>query len=188
MNLREGEELLRRMIELVKQLFYGGHDFRLFETYIMVPRLNVVSRNIPDATLTPYGAFMGVEVTRGLMNLQQLPFMFAVGHELGHGFSQIALFNMDLAQADGCVTEVIADLGAAYVLHLSGVEWRNITAVAVDGEKLGIFDQRWSGHHPPGRMRADCVLSLAELMQDDWDFELAAKAVCLSMQGRGPGK
>lgn len=184
MNQTDAENRLRPMIRTVGDLFYGGGDFTIFGTYVMAPRLIVTGGITPNGNLTPIpGNRMGISVTRGLLNLPDTAALFALCHELGHGFSEAALETIGMKGVGGCVTEVIADLGAAYLLSQSGVTWAAITDVAVRGVTLGIFDAGWSGDHPPGRMRADCVQSLATLMQDGDEFGLAAKAVCLSMKG-----
>jgi hypothetical protein len=187
MNQTDAENRLRPMIKTVGDLFYGGGDFKIFGTYVMAPRLEVTGGVTPNGNLTPIpGNRMGISVTRGLLALPDTAAMFALCHELGHGFSEAALETLGMKGMGGCVTEVIADLGAAYLLSQSGVSWASITDTAVRGVALGIFDAGWSGDHPPGRMRADCVQSLAELMQGGVDFTTAAKAVCLSMQGAKP--
>ena len=184
MTQTDAENRLRPMIKTVGDLFYAGKDFTVFSTYTMAPRLDITSGHIPNGNLTPFpGNRMGISVTRGLMALPDAGVMFALCHEMGHGFSEAALAALDLSAAGGCVTEVIADLGSAYLLSQSGFSWPIITDIATRGVTLGIFDQDWSGDHPPGTMRADCVRSLATLMQGGESFTLSAKAVCLSMQG-----
>ncbi len=187
MNQVDAENKLRPMIKTVSDTFYGGNDFRVFGTYVVAPRLSIQPGATPNGNLTPIpGNRMGIEVTRGLMNLPDVGVMFALGHELGHGFSEAALTTIGLGAAGGCVTEVIADLGSAYLLSLSGYTWTAIVDVADRGVTLGIFDAGWQGDHPPGKMRADCVRSLSELMQGGGSFGLSAKAICLSMQGAKP--
>jgi hypothetical protein len=184
MNQTDAENRLRPMIKTVGDLFYGGGDFKIFGTYVMAPRLQVTLGMVPNGNLTPIpGNRMGISVTSGLLALPDNAVMFALGHELGHGFSEAALVTIGLQAAGGCVSEVIADLGAAYLLSLSGSRWAEITDIAARGVSLGIFDPGWSGDHPPGQMRANCVKTLAELMQSGADFALASKAICLSMQG-----
>lgn len=180
----DAENRLRPMIKTVGDTFYRGGDFKVFGTYVVAPRLEVTSGITPNGNLIPIpGNRMGITVTRGLLALEDAGVMFALGHELGHGFSEAALDTIGLSAAGGCITEVIADLGSAYLLSVSGFTWSTITDIAVRGVTIGIFDPGWSGDHPPGRMRADCVQSLAELMQGGADFTMSAKAVCLSMQG-----
>ncbi len=184
MTQTAAENRLRPMIKTVGDLFYGGKDFTIFGTYVMAPRLQVSPGAMPNGNLTPIpGNRMGIAVTQGLLNLSETAAMFALGHELGHGFSEAALTTIGLQGAGGCVTEVIADLGSAYLLSKSGTSWKDITDVAARGVTLGIFDQGWSGDHPPGKMRADCVQSLSILMTDGAGFAEASKAICLSMQG-----
>ncbi len=184
MNQMDAENKLRPMIKIVGDLFYAGADFKIFGTYVMAPRLTIVSGHIPNGNLTPIaGNRMGIEVTQGLMRLPDIGVLFALCHEMGHGFSETALSKIGMHGASGCVTEVIADLGAAYLLSVSGYSWSAIVDIAIRGVTLGIFDRGWNGDHPPGRMRADCVQSLATLMQGGCAFDASAKAICLSMQG-----
>ena len=185
MTQTTAENKLRPMIKTIGDLFYGGGDFKVFGTYTVAPRLTVTPGFLPNGNLTPIpGNRMGINVTRGLLALPDTALMFALGHELGHGFSEAALTTIGLHATGGCITEIIADLGSAYVLSLSGFAWKDIRDTATRGVALGIFDAGWSGDHPPGAMRADCVNSFAEIMQDGTDFTLAAKAVCLSMLGQ----
>lgn len=178
------EDRLRPMIATVGTLFYGGKDFKIFGTYTMAPRLEVTVGHLPNGNLNPIpGNRMGISVTSGLLALPDTGVMFALGHELGHGFSEAALTTLGMPAVGGCVTEVIADLGSAYLLSVSGIAWPSITDIAVRGVALGIFDHGWSGDHPPGTVRADCVTSLATLMQGGSGFNEAAKAICMSVQG-----
>src|SRR5205823_4527435 len=83
-------------------------------------------------------------------------------HELGHAFCETVLTKLGLQALSGPPTEVIADLGSAHVLHMSGTSWRQITNAARDGINHQIFDLNWSGDHPPGADRAYYVERLAK--------------------------
>lgn len=185
MTKDEAENRLRPMIKAISDAFYGGQDFKVFGTYVVAPRIELEAGHIPNGNLSPIpGNRMGVRVTRGLLALPDAGVMFALGHELGHGFSEAALTRLDMSAVGGCVTEVIADLGAAYAMSLTGFTWTSIADVAVRGVTLRIFDADWEGDHPPGLMRAECVTSFAALMEAGHGFNDSAKAICLSMQGR----
>lgn len=185
MTKEEAENRLRPMIGEIGNAFYDGRDFKVFGTYVVAPRIELESGFIPNGNLTPIpGNRMGVRVSRGLLALPDAGVMFALGHELGHGFSEAALARLDMSAVGGCVTEVIADVGAAYAMSLTGFTWPEISDIAVRGVALRIFDADWEGDHPPGLMRADCVTGFAELMQGGGSFNECAKAICLSMQGR----
>jgi hypothetical protein len=184
MNEDKAKQALESMIRKVSELFYNGKPFKIFgDAYEIVPELKVEEDHTPNGNLAALGErTMGVQVTRGLLNLPDNAVKFALGHELGHGFSEAALNFIGMHGVSGCVTEVIADLGSAYLLSRLNVEWEDIEKTAAAGVG-NIFDRNWSGDHPPGEMRKHCVVSLAVLMKEGASFQEAAKAICMSMLG-----
>jgi hypothetical protein len=179
-----------------------------FDGTPIVPRVQMdKKRSEVNATLYPAAGGYGVEVTELLLEpfVPDAAIKFSIAHELGHAFSApllnkmcipvhqvvlapLATLGNDDQLRTGAPTEVIADLGAAYMLNLMGVKWSSIVEVGDHGAEIGIFDMVWNGQHPPGVQRADCIRSFVKLMEEGFPFELAAKGVCLSMIGAGPVK
>src|SRR5262249_21152437 len=83
-------------------------------------------------------------------------------------------------------TEVIADLGAAYLLALNGTPWRAILHAVRHGIQSGIFDVGWVEHHPPGSERAAYVEQLHAKMAGGHSFGTACTAIALSAQAGSP--
>ncbi|MGF1624626.1 MAG: hypothetical protein ACFCVH_07065 [Alphaproteobacteria bacterium] len=185
MDKKTLEDALRGYIATIKADFYAGGDFKLFGMYTVVPTVRVEDDYGNNATLTTFdGGTAGVEVTEGLLTFcDDDVIRLGACHELGHAFSERVLTNIGLAGASGAVTEVIADLGAAYLLNRSGRTWTQVREAALKGEAQHIFDPGWKGDHPPAKKRVETIDSLAHLMESGFSFADAAKGICLSCQG-----
>jgi hypothetical protein len=112
---------------------------------------------------------------------------FGLAHELGHAFSEPLLKKIGMPGLDGPRTEVIADLGAAYLLTLAGVSWEDVIAGA-EGWNIpankGIFTVGWSGDHPPGAARIKYVKALKAKMTatPPATFDAAAKEIMTKLK------
>ncbi len=182
MDQKQAELVLGDLIKNVKKMFYKDGDFKIADLPV-VATVVVNDQTHPDAVPTVTENGIGLEVTRGLIQLKDdNAIKFALAHELGHGFSLTVLTRCGLTGASGEVTEVVADLGAAYLLANSGVAWEDILHTVDDWQNSHIFTPYKSGDHPPGDKRATCVHSLYTLIQSGYTFEDAVKGICMSFQ------
>lgn len=199
MTQADAEKQLGRMIDLVRQHFYRWRPFKIDGIYEVVPVILVSQEHHPDAlpfpilkdqkkgTETVSVMQMGIEVTQPLLDLDDNSVLFGLAHELGHGFSATLMSDWGLQSIDkDCTPEIVADLGAAFVLNKLGISWLDILKTVRAWRQTEIFTAGWSGQHPPGDMRKAAVESLVELMVGGTDFTLAAKGITLSMLGVKP--
>jgi len=106
-----------------------------------------------------------------------------VAHELGHGFTE-QLMNKLAIQINGAATEVIADLGAAWLLFKNGTPWTAILHAVRHGVQSGIFDVGWVHDHPPGSERAAYVEQFYAHMSRGHSFGTAVAMIANSANGR----
>lgn len=181
MNKYEAEQLLARMIPMVSQLFYHGDPATVHGTILLVPEIKIDNQlSVPNAQFFPIDTnSWGVEVSGKLLQLDTGSIAFALAHELGHAFSEVVLDSIGLGGAAGRATEVIADLGAAYLLTFLNHNWVGILHTVDNGVHTGIFDAGSSGDHPPGKDRAHYVRYLHYLIVEaGCSFDVAAKQIC----------
>lgn len=189
MSRTDCQRFLQSLVPKIEQHLLGGQPLTAFGGAIRIlPRLRVVEGGANAILCELDETSMGVEVNDILLMLTpENSVKFAIAHELGHAFSEPLLQRLGLGAVSGCPTEVVADLGAAYTLHLLGMSWTDIKNTAINGARDGIFDIDWSGDHPPGYMRAHAVCSLADLMSGGESFDLSAQAITLSVLGMRQG-
>ncbi|MGZ5790353.1 MAG: M48 family metalloprotease [Burkholderiaceae bacterium] len=181
MSKVQAEDVLRDFLPRVRRLFYNGGTFEMAGMPV-VARITIEPEQYVDAVPAIVGDGIGVGVTQPLLDVgNDNAIKFALAHELGHGFSERVLRNCNLQGVSGPVTEVIADLGAAYLLANSGVSWQYILDTVDDWQTSGIFTANKNGDHPPGAQRATYVHSLFSLLQSGHDFNEAAAGICLSL-------
>ena len=186
MTRAQAETVLKLLIPKVKTLFYGaGNEFTMAGMTV-VPSVVIEPGNFPDAVPAVVGENIGVGVTQLLLDVaDDTAIRFALAHELGHGFSETVLAKIGMQGASGAVTEVIADLGSAYLLTQVGVGWQGILHAVDDWRTSQIFTAGWSGDHPPGDQRATYVHSLFSLMSAQGfnrSFEAAARLICNNLK------
>lgn len=210
MNQAACTAFVKKLAPLIETNILGGGKLTLWEQYSFSTAVKVDHDGTSvNATLWVDGDEFGAEVTDLMLSgfVPDGAIKFSIAHEIGHAYGGAALRRLcidpktvvlpnpnpkgvkvgdDEAMLSGAPTEVVADAGAAYVLNLTGMQWDQIVKIAETGLETGIFDPDWSGHHPPGAMRASCVQTFAQLMEGGCGFDMAAKAVCLSMVGKGP--
>lgn len=97
-------------------------------------------------------------------------YFFAVAHELGHAFSSQLLVDINCAGINGAATEVIADLGAMWILNRKGLSFSVIEKTVSDWQKSDIFDVEKAGDHPPGAERAGYVIHAIKGLQAGRSF------------------
>lgn len=153
------EDELATMVSLVESEFLNGQNFTVFDgLYKIVAKLSIVedSSSKPNAGLEPISdTEMGVGVNQALLDISDTnAVLFALAHELGHGFSEALLTSIQCAGINGAATEVIADLGAMMLLHKKGISFHEIARTVSNWRESGIFDAKASGDHPPGDERA----------------------------------
>jgi hypothetical protein len=192
MNDTEAEEALKQLIDKISTLFYDGKPFTIFGgTCPVVSQITVEAGDIPNGNLAPmeqpsYDPYnptpYGLAVTQGVLNIDNnTALKFVLGHELGHGFSEVLLTKIGLRGVSGFLTEVVADLGSAYLLSQTGSTWDDILDAVDKWSKYQIFDPNQSGDHPPGDKRAEYVHTLKTLIADNGQsFEDAVKGICES--------
>ncbi|MET0307793.1 MAG: hypothetical protein ABW023_03710 [Sphingomonas sp.] len=204
MQIQECRAFVAQLIPAIERHLLGGGRL----TYAGMPFTTVVKVE-PDGLSVNAMLYMdssrwGVEVSDLMLSgfVPDDAIKFGIAHELGHAFGGPLLDSLCIAPSatvlkpgvtmgddaemrSGAPTEVIADLGAAYILNLMGMSWEAIIATADQGNQ-NIFDTAWNGDHPPAAMRADCIRSFVELLRWGGSFENSAKAVCLSMVGTRP--
>lgn len=183
----DAEQTAKSIIDKAKELFYDGGTPTVFGMNL-VPSIKVVAGQTPNGNLAPAGSGgMGMEVSQGLLNIPDtVAIKFAIGHELGHGFSETILTKIGLKGVSGSATEVIADLAAAFILTKIGHTWPAVLASVQNWQTAGIFDANRSGDHPPGAERVTYINSLFSLMSAQAfsrSFEAAAKLVCNNLRG-----
>jgi Zn-dependent protease with chaperone function len=178
-NEMNAREIMRQFIHQASQLFYGGDKPTVFGMQI-VPEIVPDPSNVPNGNLSPAGAGMGIAASAPLMNLNnKVARDFAIGHELGHGFTEqvLRLINM---QITGAQDEVIADLTSAYLLNQMGISWNNLLT-SLGSASGQIFDNAWSGHHPPAAIRIGYIRQLVQSLNTH-SFEDAFKDVLGQVQ------
>lgn len=180
----QAEAALGGLIDAASRLFYDGGPFTVFGAYRVVPRVSLEPGAIPNGNLIPLNEReMGLSVSRGMLAIEDdTALRFALGHELGHGFSEALLTRVGLPGIGGSPTEVIADLGSAYLLSRTGSTWDEIVTAVRGWRRSGIFDENASGDHPGGADRASYVQTLRTLILEGHTFEDAAKAICMSLE------
>src|SRR5262249_41516741 len=123
MTQNQVETILGQLIPLVSRYFYDGNPFTVFGgDYTVVPRVtHVQQQTMPDGSLDGVDAtHVGVRVTSGMLQIHDnTAIHFAVAHELGHGFTEQLMNKLGIG-VQNAATEVIADLGAAYLLAQNG--------------------------------------------------------------------
>lgn len=188
MNKDQAEKTLTQMIPAVSKAFYGGKPFTIFDGAItVVPKIIVEEKagvpngNITGITDTTYG----VLVNRAFLAIKNdVALKFALAHELGHGFTAVALEKLDKSMKgiSGPRTEIVADLGAAYLCAQTGIKWEDVDKAVKDWKAAQIFDEKWEGDHPPGAVRAQLVGILCERMKiKGADFMQAAKEMLVNL-------
>jgi hypothetical protein len=188
----QATDLIKKLFPLIKKHLLNNQEFKLMGLYPMVPELlpddpDLRGENWPDATLGTYTKD-GQDVCRVTCNPLLLNFSnanaikFGLAHELGHAFSLPVVERLGMVGVDGPRVEVIADLGAAYVLTLSGMSWADVLAAAKAGNvPHGIFASTWGqagDEHPPGDHRVKFVVALNGLMERKGKtFDAATKEI-----------
>lgn len=158
LNKHEAERELALMINLVKHEFLRTEEFRIFGgDLVVVPQIVVSNQTskYPNANLTPLDEnSMGVMVNKALLSLNDdTAILFALAHELGHGFSAAILDRIKCSEISGTATEVVADLGALKLLNDLGLPLFGINYSISNWRKTQIFDLHASGDHPSGSER-----------------------------------
>ncbi len=185
MDQKQAELVLSDLIQRVKSKFYANGEFKIAEMPVVATVVVDDKTAYPDAVPTATENGMGLEVTKPLLQVKNdNAIKFALAHELGHGFSETVLTRCGLKGVSGEVTEVVADLGAAYLLADSGVPWKDILDTVDDWQTSQIFTPNKSGDHPPGAKRAEYVHSLYSLIQSEHTFEDAVKGICMSLMNK----
>jgi hypothetical protein len=166
MTRGDAEAVLARMFPLVCAEIYGGQPFTIFDGFITMRPVIVeeASGGPPNAAIAPLTETeYGVGVNAALLAIEdRTAVMFALGHEIGHGFSAVLLSGIGLAGISGPRTEVAADLGAAYLLMRLGVKGDEVKRAARAWSTSQIFGAAWSGDHPPGDHRAELVARVCD--------------------------
>jgi len=140
----------------------GTEEFRIFGgDLVVVPQIVINNKESidPDANLTPINEHqMGVMVNHQLLALEdRTSILFALAHELGHGFSQALLDVINCAEIGGSATEVVADLGAIRLLNVKGLSLQTINNSVSKWAETKIFDTDVSGDHPAGAQRYQLI-------------------------------
>lgn len=197
MDIAQATVIGGNLVAIIKRDFYNGGAFTAIGGLPVTGAVrldNGIGNAAPNSTLGTYEhnnvTDVVIDVNSRLLQLGDNAIKFALAHELGHAFSEKLAADLGYDHKrplDGPRTEIIADLGAAYLLKQAGVSWDDICNVANNGVATGIFNAGWSGDHPPGAKRAECVKSLAELMKAGHSFKDALKGLLLSLEGYGQG-
>lgn len=197
MDIAQATVIGGNLVAIIKRDFYNGGAFTAIGGLPVTGAVrldNGIGNAVPNSTLGTHEhnsvTDVVIDVNSRLLQLGDNAIKFALAHELGHAFSEKLAADLGYDHKrplDGPRTEIIADLGAAYLLKQAGVSWDDICNVANNGVATGIFNAGWSGDHPPGAKRAECVKSLAELMKAGHSFKDALKGLLLSLEGYGQG-
>jgi hypothetical protein len=197
MDIAQATVIGGNLVAIIKRDFYNGGAFTAIGGLPVTGAVrldNGIGNAVPNSTLGTHEhnsvTDVVIDVNSRLLQLGDNAVKFALAHELGHAFSEKLAADLGYDHKrplDGPRTEIIADLGAAYLLKQAGVSWDDICNVANNGVATGIFNAGWSGDHPPGAKRAECVKSLAELMKAGHSFKDALKGLLLSLEGYGQG-
>src|ERR1700738_2902299 len=179
MDVTQASIIAGNLVAIIKRDFYNGGAFNALDGCPVIGSVRIdnggVGDTMPDATLgTDGNGNVLVDVNDRLLKLDDSSIKFALAHELGHAFSGKLAADLgydNKKPLEGPRTEIIADLGAAYLLKQSGMGWEDICTIANKGVAIGIFNEGWSGDHPPGAKRAECVKSLADLMKAGHTFK-----------------
>ncbi|MEW6339128.1 MAG: hypothetical protein RXR20_23725 [Paraburkholderia sp.] len=195
MDITQASVIAGNLVAIIKRDFYNGGAFTALGGCPVIGSVRIdngeLGNAFPDSTLgTDDHGNVLIDVNDRLLKLDDNSIKFALAHELGHAFSGKLAADLgydDNNPLDGPRTEIIADLGAAYLLRQAGVSWDDIGDVVNNGVATGIFTAGWSGDHPPGAKRAECVKSLADLMKAGHSFKDALKGLLLSLEGYNQG-
>lgn len=197
MNIAQASLIGTKLVAIIKRDFYSGGTFTAIGGLPVSGSVRLDSgldNSVPNSTLGTEdqnnSINVVIDVNSRLLQLDDNAIKFALAHELGHAFSEKVAADIGYDHSRplvGARTEIIADLGAAYLLKQIGLSWDDICSVAEDGVATGIFNHGWSGDPPPGAKRAECVNSLAELMKAGHNFKDASKALMDSLQGYRQG-
>lgn len=187
MQPEEAQNVADAIIGQARALFYNGEGPTVFGM-VLVPTTRWVNSVIPNGNLTPLETdppLMGMELSTGLLAIPNpAAVKFAIGHELGHAFSETILAKIGLRGVGGYATEVIADLASAYILMQIGIDTAAIQIAVNQGVAYGIFDVASSGDHPAGKDRARHVEELFQKMASGKSFEDAARQICKGLPKR----
>ncbi|PMS18054.1 hypothetical protein C0Z18_17595 [Trinickia dabaoshanensis] len=196
MDTKQASVVAGNLIDIIKRDFYNGAAFTALGGCLVIGVVRLDTSGgainaVPNSTLgmDDHGHVI-IDANARLLALDDNSVKFALAHELGHAFSGKLAADLGYSGKSaltGARTEIIADLGAAYLLKQCGVGWDDICDTANRGVAAGIFNAGWSGDHPPGAKRAECVKTLADLMKAGHSFKDAMNALLLSLEGYGPG-
>lgn len=176
MTVAKAQHELEVMVDLVKKELLKTDDFRIFGgEFAIVPQIELNTEDDtanPNANLEPVSdTEFGVMVNQSLLEIEDdIAILFALGHELGHGFSAALLAQIDCSQVGGSATEVIADLGAVRLLQAKGLSLAAIDKSISQWEFSNIFSPEASGDHPAGADRYRYVSMTIEHLKQGRKF------------------
>jgi|GEM_PF-6081558 len=176
MTVSKAQRELETMVDLVKRELLKTDEFRIFGgDFVIVPQIELNTDDDsanPNANLSPMGDIeFGVMVNQSLLEIEDdIAILFALAHELGHGFSAALLEQINCSQVGGSATEVIADLGAVRLLQAKGLSLAVIDKSISQWEFSNIFNPEVSGDHPAGAERYRFVAMAIQQLEQGKKF------------------
>jgi hypothetical protein len=178
----EMEERLAAMISIVQGEILEGKPFMVFGgDYIVLPKVIIEEKGqlFPNGNLSPIDeGLLGVLINRPFLNMRDdNAQLFALAHEMGHGFSHKLLADIDCNEASGVATEVVADLGAVKVLQSMGISFDVIDKTVANWRKSMIFDVTKKGDHPAGDDRYKFIHKLIVALKSGAEFKTSVRKI-----------
>lgn len=196
MNIVQAEAWLKSIIPALRAEFYSDTPWELAGC----PMGPYVDQDLGDRGHLPNGnatmvdrngaTYGGVAVNGASMQrLSDQSFKFFLCHEIGHTMAPELLKRLGIGGgASSAMDEIFADLMATYTLVQYDMYDTVIRATVNNAVAGNLFDQGWSGHHPPAAIRAEHVNRFLDMLVNGNSWSKAMGAVCNSSIGLGTSR
>jgi len=182
MKEKEATSYLKKVMPDIKKIFFQGKKPISGFGLEISPNVHIINSNQVNAEqwVRPEKKGImrnGVSVTNGLLKIRNKDTIkFALLHEMGHLLTLqfISKFKLKLT---GVQLEIIADLSSIFLMKKTGISWSRAKKSISDWKQSQIFDNTWSGPHPPGGDRVKIINKFISLMKQKENFKKVTKTL-----------